>query len=39
MLAEMRERNLPKVSLKQFYRHSTAAEFTELVRQLQDSSH
>ncbi|CAL9282696.1 amino acid adenylation domain-containing protein [Streptomyces sp. SudanB52_2052] len=39
VLAEMRERNLPKVSLKQFYRHSTAAEFTELVRQLQDSSH
>ncbi|MGW1494557.1 amino acid adenylation domain-containing protein [Streptomyces sp. NPDC002402] len=39
VLAEMRERNLPKVSLKQFYRHSTATEFTELVRQLQDSSH
>jgi acyl-CoA synthetase (AMP-forming)/AMP-acid ligase II len=39
VLAEMRERNLPNVPLKQFYRHSTAAEFTELVRQLQDSSH
>ncbi|MFG2228219.1 phosphopantetheine-binding protein [Streptomyces sp. NPDC048644] len=34
VLAEMRERNLPKVSPKQFYGHSTAAQFVELVRQL-----
>ncbi|MFI5930586.1 amino acid adenylation domain-containing protein [Actinoplanes sp. NPDC051494] len=33
-LAEMRERNLPKVSPRQFYGHSTAAQLVELVRQL-----
>ncbi|MEV6850967.1 non-ribosomal peptide synthetase [Actinoplanes sp. NPDC051411] len=37
VLAEMRERNLPKVSPKQFYAHSTAAQFVELVRQLSDA--
>ncbi|MBF6543381.1 amino acid adenylation domain-containing protein [Nocardia brasiliensis] len=39
VLTEMRERNLPKVSPKQFYRHSTAAEFVELVRQLSEAGH
>ncbi|WP_280429600.1 non-ribosomal peptide synthetase [Nocardia brasiliensis] len=39
VLTEMRERNLPKVSPKQFYRHSTAAEFVELVRQLSEADH
>ena len=37
VLAEMRERNLPKVSPKQLYRHSTAAHFVELVRRLSDA--
>ncbi|WP_433574965.1 non-ribosomal peptide synthetase [Nocardia brasiliensis] len=39
VLTEMRERNLPKVSPKQFYGHSTAAEFVELVRQLSEADH
>ncbi|WP_328958904.1 non-ribosomal peptide synthetase [Kitasatospora purpeofusca] len=34
VLAEMRERNLPRVSPKQLYEHSTAAQFVEYVRQL-----
>lgn len=37
VLAEMRERNLPKVSPKQFYGHSTAAQFVELVRRLSEA--
>jgi amino acid adenylation domain-containing protein len=37
VLAAMRERNLPKVSPKQFYGHSTAAQFVELVRGLRDA--
>ncbi len=37
VLAEMRERNLPKVSPKQFYGHSTAAQFVELVRGLSEA--
>ncbi|GAA2596388.1 amino acid adenylation domain-containing protein [Streptomyces tubercidicus] len=39
VLAEMREQNLPKVSPRQFYSHSTAAQFTELVQQLSETSH
>lgn len=38
VLAEMRERKLPKVSPKQFYGHSTAAQFVELVRQLSEAN-
>ncbi len=34
VLAEMRERNLPRVAPKQLYEHSTAAQFVEYVRQL-----
>ncbi|MFB8241491.1 amino acid adenylation domain-containing protein [Kitasatospora purpeofusca] len=34
VLAEMRERDLPRVSPKQLYEHSTAAQFVEYVRQL-----
>ncbi|WP_328609413.1 amino acid adenylation domain-containing protein [Amycolatopsis sp. NBC_00345] len=37
VLAEMRERNLPKVSPKKFYGHSTAAQFVELVQQLSEA--
>jgi amino acid adenylation domain-containing protein len=37
VLAAMRERNLPKVSPKQFYGHSTAAQFVELVRGLREA--
>jgi len=37
VLAEMRDRNLPKVSPKQFYVHSTAAQFVELVRGLSEA--
>ncbi len=37
VLAAMRERNLPKVSPKQFYGHSTAAQFVELVRGLSEA--
>jgi amino acid adenylation domain-containing protein len=37
VLAEMRERNLPKVSPKQFYGHSTATQFVELVRRLSEA--
>jgi amino acid adenylation domain-containing protein len=37
VLAEMRERNLPRVSPKQFYGHSTAAQFVELVRGLSEA--
>jgi hypothetical protein len=37
VLTEMRERNLPKVSPKQFYGHSTAAQFVELVRRLSEA--
>lgn len=36
-IAEMREVNLPKVSPRQFYSNSTAAQFVRLVRQLMDS--
>ncbi|KOV10792.1 peptide synthetase [Streptomyces sp. XY431] len=34
VLAAMRERDLPRVSPKQLYEHSTAAQFVEYVRQL-----
>ncbi|MFI6820020.1 amino acid adenylation domain-containing protein [Micromonospora sp. NPDC050187] len=37
VLAEMRARNLPKVSLRQFYGHSTAAQFVEFVRRLSEA--
>ncbi|MGW4286925.1 amino acid adenylation domain-containing protein [Streptomyces sp. NPDC004673] len=37
VLAEMRDRNLPKVTPRQFYGHSTAAQFVELVRRLGDA--
>lgn len=39
VLAEMRERNLPKISPRQFYSHSTAAQFAELVQQLSEANH
>ncbi|WP_327063772.1 non-ribosomal peptide synthetase [Kitasatospora purpeofusca] len=38
VLAEMRERNLPRVSPKQLYEHSTAAQFVEYVRQLAEAA-
>ncbi|MFF4059266.1 amino acid adenylation domain-containing protein [Streptomyces sp. NPDC001668] len=34
VLAEMRDQNLPKISPRQFYSHSTAAQFIGLVQQL-----
>ncbi|MFI2118471.1 amino acid adenylation domain-containing protein [Streptomyces rubiginosohelvolus] len=37
VIAEMREQNLPKISPRQFYSHSTAAQFTELVQQLSEA--
>ncbi|GAA1970841.1 amino acid adenylation domain-containing protein [Kitasatospora viridis] len=38
VLAEMRAQNLPKISPKQFYSHSTAAQFTEFVQQLTEAN-
>ncbi|MFF7586079.1 amino acid adenylation domain-containing protein [Kitasatospora purpeofusca] len=38
VLAEMRERKLPRVSPKQLYEHSTAAQFVEYVRQLAEAT-
>ncbi|WP_416970708.1 amino acid adenylation domain-containing protein [Streptomyces sp. 4F14] len=37
ILAEMREQNLPRVSPRQFYGHSTAAQFVGLVQQLSEA--
>ncbi|MFB8171072.1 amino acid adenylation domain-containing protein [Kitasatospora purpeofusca] len=38
VLAEMRERKLPRVSPKQLYEHSTAAQFVEYVRRLAEAT-
>ncbi|MFE6746138.1 amino acid adenylation domain-containing protein [Kitasatospora purpeofusca] len=38
VLAEMRERKLPRVSPKQLYEHSTAAQFVEYVRRLTEAT-
>ncbi|WP_051740248.1 amino acid adenylation domain-containing protein [Kitasatospora sp. MBT66] len=38
VLAEMRERKLPRVAPKQLYEHSTAAQFVEYVRRLAEAT-